>query len=549
MRLNLVASLGAAGVLLVGEPAASASIGACKFDSVRLRFAGTAQEQAACLLKRILPRGAGSVDQPVPVWLSVRLDTPVGISAEALTHYLSASGVAPDAVGGAIVAGEASDKRYFVIHDTSSPVIEDRDAFPADMDLATYKGNTLSWPGLAKRANLIITRDGRSGTFNRWSAARDLPATKLEQNSVLPAARKVFVHVENVQPRIQPKGSWAWKAPVPGLTIVQRRRLALAYVAASVSVGRWLIPALHFNVDKGGPAGEAHDDAQNFDLAAWVEDVQAIDAAVRAGKPAPPIEKIASANLTAPTWPSWVNLSSLTDVDENYRGEFMGCDTANRFRSISLPATLSGRTYYGCISDPNQVTALRQAAGVPGKSPKLVAFTSKLSVDLDGSWYACHTPGQTDQCGTSLSLRNSAGVETPVSSDFVPYVVMPVAGPTSALAQEFRSLTGLKMGDFGVVLTKTDVIPVILADGGPFPKLGEGSIALHRHLGRELCKTKDAQGRCTSIVRPLSSAAGPFVTVLFPGSRIPGLKAEEVEAVTKREGLRLWEQVRAGFDR
>lgn len=104
-------------------------------------------------------------------------------------------------------------------------------------------------------------------------------------------------------------------------------------------------------------------------------------------------------------------------------------------------------------------------------------------------------------------------------SDDAPAVAIPVRGPTKALSREFATLTGIGQGDFGVAVTPSGAIPVIVADGGPFSKLGEGSIELHRRLGQELCKVKDAEGRCREVIRPLRSLPGPIVTIIMPNSR------------------------------
>lgn len=247
---------------------------------------------------------------------------------------------------------------------------------------------------------------------------------------------------------------------------------------------------------------------------------------------------------TPPSWPNWIDLATWADISEEYRWQFSRCDRENRFRDYKLPMKDGRRTYYPCSSDKNSVSALRRSSPTRELPHGAIAFVSKLSVDLDGSWYACNTPGKTDMCPTALMLRDEGGQIVPVSSDHVPYVVIPVAGPTREVSREFRELTGVDQGDFGVVITPTEVIPVLVADGGPFPKLGEGSIALHRRLGRELCAKKDVQGRCLSIKRPLSSHPGPLVTVLFPKSRRKDLKARNATELVEQEGERLWRLVR-----
>lgn len=256
-----------------------------------------------------------------------------------------------------------------------------------------------------------------------------------------------------------------------------------------------------------------------------------------------------AAQAAPPSWPNWIKLDSWTDIDEAYRAEFGLCDTQDRFKGFKLPQKIGARRFFGCSSDKNRVTVLRKLAPTAALPKGAVAFTSKLSVDLDGSWFACNTPGKTDLCPTSLMVRGPAGTPVPVSSDKVTYVVIPVAGPNTTLGREFRTRTAVQMGDFGLVVTATEAIPVIVADGGPFNKLGEGSIALHRRLGKELCKTKDAEGRCTTMVSPLSSQAGPFVTILFPGTKRADVRASNIVEITKTEGERLWAAVAGSIGR
>jgi hypothetical protein len=194
--------------------------------------------------------------------------------------YLTRQGISADELTDQIKVGDKPTLRYFVIHDTSSPEIASSGTtFPANINEASWSGNRLTgWEGIARRVNLIISRDGRSRRLSEWGAARPLPATKLEQANRVPSARPVFAHVENIQPRIRPPNSWAWRAPVPGFSPAQERRLALSYIVASMRAGRWLIPAYHFNIDEG--VGESHDDPQHAYLASWVAEVAAVESAI-----------------------------------------------------------------------------------------------------------------------------------------------------------------------------------------------------------------------------------------------------------------------------
>ena len=267
-------------VAIVPMPTHAQSIGGCRFDTGTLRFAGTVQQTAACLLQKVRKRGSGSDAQEVPGWLQERMMTPVGFTAAQLQALAASRGVELAEVTGTLAKGDASNVRYFVIHDTSSPEIQSAsNEFPANIDLETYSGNRLTgWTGLPGRVNLLINRAGRSRLTTDWHDSRTRPATKIEQNSLVPASRSLFVHVENIQPRIKPQGTWAWVAPTPGLSAAQEERLAFAYIVASYRAGRWLIPAYHFNIDQGLPNG--HDDPQNMDLASWVARIAALEASL-----------------------------------------------------------------------------------------------------------------------------------------------------------------------------------------------------------------------------------------------------------------------------
>ncbi len=224
-------------------------------------------------------------------------------------------------------------------------------------------------------------------------------------------------------------------------------------------------------------------------------------------------------------WPAGVALPPGASIDEAYRAQFDGCDRDERFR---------GHRTHGCRDDPNAVTALRR---LPDSA---IAYTAKLAVDLDGSAFACGPDrGRMDQCPTSLMLPDAKGRDRPVDSDAIAYVVIPEAGPRDVRG-EFGRLTGVRVGDFGVVIARGHVVPVIVADTGPFAKLGEGSLALHRALGRELCTGRGADGVCRRVVEPMESIGGDVTTVLFPGSARSDLTRATLAETVRREGMRLW---------
>jgi len=277
MSALLIRSAACAAIFaLIPASGHAAQVGLCKFDTVQFAFAGTSLDQASCLLRFVKNKGTGSTPQQVPPWLSDRVGKPTGIAPASLQAVLEGAGVSANDIGGPIPAEpDVSEKRYFVIHDTSAPELTGIAAFPANINSADWSGNSLNgWADTALRVNVITNRTGSSRTLWDFTMARPKPATKLEQDNLYVAAKKYFLHAENIQPRIKPAGSWGYIAPDPGFPPAQIERLALVYLAASVRAGHWLIPAFHFNIDDGLATANGHDDPQAFVLADWVAAVE-----------------------------------------------------------------------------------------------------------------------------------------------------------------------------------------------------------------------------------------------------------------------------------
>lgn len=123
--------------------------------------------------------------------------------------------------------------------------------------------------------------------------------------------------------------------------------------------------------------------------------------------------------------------------------------------------------------------------------------------------------------------------------------------------REFRRLTGVQIGDLGIVVYGDAVIPVFVADGGPHNKLGEGSSRVHELIGEGKClpgKRRDdgtrlpAEKRWTSDLYCLGyrnvSEPHDVLTFIFPGSR------NEIAGLGPAPGLARIQQVaRQRFDR
>lgn len=258
-------------LLLAGGAASAEVFGKCKFDTATLAFAGNAQEQAGCLLRKV--KILGNVD-PANITLPANLAKLVGkdlsFGVPALRAYLGTKGLAERDFGGSLDDPlsrgnnndpSASSARYFVIHDTSSPNYKNN-PFPADIDTNNTVNDLQQYVGSNAVAHIFLNRRGELLVGHKFSVP--WRATKLETKKVGKPSKGLFLHVETIQPRRAHPSQADGNAPDPGFTPIQYERLALLYLAASVRTGKGLIPAFHAAVDEGLDGG--HDDPQKFEL-------------------------------------------------------------------------------------------------------------------------------------------------------------------------------------------------------------------------------------------------------------------------------------------
>ena len=277
---------------------ASSALRAVQSGTSPCSFSGPEVEQAKCLLRHV--RKYGEVERD-PATLPPSLERLIGretsptVTAESLGRYLAAHEIKEEEIGGPLSrpvskTSAGTPAAYFIIHDTSDPTYERRDAFPpAGMDTGSWTGNSfgryLNPTGCTARrhnprarcepvAHVFVNRVGQSVTGHDFS--QGWRSTQYENQST--ARRGLFLAVENVQPRRKDARGIDAEAPDPGLSDAQLDRLALVYVAASVRRGHWLIPALHGVMDIGVGS---HDDPQNFDLGRWAERLDALLQSIR----------------------------------------------------------------------------------------------------------------------------------------------------------------------------------------------------------------------------------------------------------------------------
>lgn len=273
------------------ETALSQHLLSCGFDRARAAYAGTPVEQARCLLRFVQPGGTLADAKRLPHALERLVGKRVDLSPAAFAAYLTSIGVAADDIGGPLDGPLAHTEAgmpaaYFVIHDTSTPNYG-LSPIPAEIDSPTWAYADLRpWQGPNAVAHLFIARDGHSLTGHDYAVP--WRATKAESCVLQAAGRGLFLHHELVEPRrsdpAKPPGNDAL-APAPpsqAITDAQLDRLALAYVAASVRGGHWLVPGFHATIDEG--LADAHDDPQGFRLADWARAIERVRAAVSASR-------------------------------------------------------------------------------------------------------------------------------------------------------------------------------------------------------------------------------------------------------------------------
>ncbi|MGE8063747.1 hypothetical protein [Pseudomonas sp. NPDC089569] len=260
-------------------------IGGCGFDLKSLTFKGSDLQQAKCLLRPTLPAGhLGAELATLPAPLEHVLGTSFRLDPLAFRAYLKTQQVGPNSLGGDIEtplskSAVGPGAKYFVIHDVSWNLCDDKDSKSLKSNQPDAPWNQISRWDNDDEAHLYITRDGKLIAPQGRTFATPWAATKLEKvDKSLTRGR--FLHIENVQlrtvdvkegqnPRFT-EGKYKDDcindriAEKPGFTQVQYERLALVYIAASHRAGQWLIPAYHLAVDDGLKGG--HDDPQNFDL-------------------------------------------------------------------------------------------------------------------------------------------------------------------------------------------------------------------------------------------------------------------------------------------
>lgn len=234
-------------------------------------------------------------------------------------------------------------------------------------------------------------------------------------------------------------------------------------------------------------------------------------------------------------------------IDEAYRLQFADCDVRDRFGAGRLPKG-------ACSREPNDFNAfLRLPASEIGA--EAVFMDSAMSLDLSGGWIACGRGGSRpidaracstffDYPGVSSEAYDALGSqwdELFVSSDAVPYITIPASAPPGpdsvARGRVFSELSGIEIGDVGVVIYRDRIVPVLVANAGPTHRALGGSLALFEAIGVGRCRSRlEADPRYCEDAKTYGLGDN-VVTVMFPKSRIEGLTADTAVARIRERAM------------
>ncbi len=245
-----------------------------------------------------------------------------------------------------------------------------------------------------------------------------------------------------------------------------------------------------------------------------------------------------------------IDFSAAQPVDDDYLAQFKKCDEENIFRGEEMTGNrrcLKGEKN----SDPNN------AKGLIRFPNGAVMFEAKMAVDVDGGYRPCagSSKGPTNQCRTSFIFDQARGWseckreknrrKAYANADTLPYVVIPAdSDKYKANPREFSDLTGIEIGDVGVIVYKNKLVPVLVADGGPHNKLGEGSLAAFDEIGVSRC-AKRVSGRGHYCAQEIDSSLDkPVLYFLFPNSSIPGLTPETINGKVREKALSLFKSLK-----
>lgn len=183
--------------------------------------------------------------------------------------------------------------------------------------------------------------------------------------------------------------------------------------------------------------------------------------------------------------------------------------------------------------------------------PKTVFWESKMAIDADGGPNMAHLTGKSldpEEGADSTAFEFSEG-EYLVAEENA-YVVLSEWKDFIAPEDGGRTLSEVRVGDVAVIVHKGLKAAAIVGDTGPEddkekpqPKIGEGSIKLHKLLGRpNACKMDHTNTFCVEVGR--ESIPGQVLFFVFPGShkqlRVKELTRQNIEAKVAKLAFELF---------
>jgi hypothetical protein len=468
----------------------------CVFSQANLQFEGTPAKQAACLLRKV--KVGGNVDDApaaLPQSLLNNVGNPVNFTREQLQSYLNRKGIAAADIGGGLDKGVSTTSnhtkaRYFVIHDTSDD-LSPQNSFPGNINDASWSGNNLA-NRKKSPAHVFINRLGQSKTILDYSKA-SRGATKRELRN--PIEKGLYIHHENIQPRIKGAFKFAAVGPEPGFTAIQLERLAVCYLAASVRAGNWLIPAFHCVLDLGIPNG--HDDPQNFDLFQWVGAVEKVLAEVATGATpqalAATLEEAPAALAAAA--PAVETVRTVSDGKRTVAVQRITGTTALFFKAkIACDADGAARAYHP-DNDPEALDLLKDATADSKKFIQGKRKNGKLGLGPRPGFFVSVT---------SLSKGVAFDANSFVDAEFIPYIVLPAHFAPGVVGGTLCTV---------VNLNNFRATSAIFADTNPH--VGEASVRAVINL-----HVNDPSMPITELARRGGDEKDRYVYIVYPGEKI-----------------------------
>lgn len=209
-----------------------------------------------------------------------------------------------------------------------------------------------------------------------------------------------------------------------------------------------------------------------------------------------------------------------TQAGKTYKSLYDRCDSTDRFAGQRLPKSRK------CSKDLNEVAFLKKF------SDGTIVFSAKMAVDADGSPVSMGpNHSATDQPETSLTF-DAESEHHFVNAEEVSFVVIPGRDPVTGIS--LMRDAGIAIGDLALITKNGKCSFGLVADTGPYFRLGEASIRAHADLGNPQCQNAD-EHPCKKLKNKGSGKgiASGVTYILLPGTRPSPLLSQTVTTITR----------------